>query len=183
MSSRQPIISVLTPTIPERKDLLAECRASVVVQTTPDGRDFEHLILEDTDREGCAITMNRLAKDAQGDWLLPLADDDLLLPGCLKRLLAASAEADIVYPRPVVWGEPDGPFVREPPNIPSLALIRTDLWTRLGGYNEHLTEKEDNDLWLRAEGMARFVCYDAAPTWVYRFHVGRNKSRNGGVSS
>jgi len=31
--------------------------------------------------------MNRAAANAKGEWILPLADDDLLLPGCLETLL------------------------------------------------------------------------------------------------
>ncbi len=189
-SSGTPLVSVLTPTIPERDRLLGECRQSVVVQHLDQAfnRDFEHLILIDHDHEGCAITMNRLAKAAEGTWLLPLADDDLLLPGAIWKLLEASRDdadgpIDVVYPRPLVWGESDVAFCREPPDIPSLALVRKSLWDSLGGYNEALTEREDNDLWLRAQGVARFVCYDKQPTWVYRLGHGGNKSRNGGVAS
>ncbi len=131
--------------------------------------------------------MNKAAARATGDWVLPLADDDLLLPGCLARLLAATSdedgEYDVVYPRPLVWGEEAEAFWREPPDIPSLALIRADLWRSLGGYDETLGEREDNEMWRKVPSAGgRMVCYDAAPTWVYVFHGG-NKSRHGGVAS
>lgn len=139
-------------------------------------RRWEHIVMLDAEREGCAGTMNKAAAAAQADWLLPLADDDLLLPGCLRVLLDSSAGADVVYSPPLVWGEAPEQFCGAPPHIPAVALIRRDLWR--AGY-EH-PEQEDLHHFERMlnEG-ARFVRADGAPTWVYRFHNG-NKSRNGG---
>ncbi len=184
MSSFPPVVSVLTPTIHPRRQMLAECRESVISQwTSPGERRFEHLILLDRMRYGCAVTMNKLARAAKGEWLLPLADDDLLLPGCLENLLEATGEADVVYPPPVVEGEPLHAFVGEPPVIPSLALIRASLWKTLGGYEEDREQQEDRDFWTRALNHgARFVRYEGPSTWTYRFHKG-NKSRNDGVAS
>jgi glycosyltransferase involved in cell wall biosynthesis len=171
------MVSVLTPTIKGREHYLAECRASVVFQTSG---HWEHLRLVDTDHQGCAATMNALAAEALGTWLLPLADDDLLLPGCIKALLGATGDADVVYPVPLVWGMEPGTYQQAPPAIPSLALIRRTLWERLGGYDTEWQREEDRRLWIRAMATgARFVRYDAQPTWVYRFH-GANKSLHGG---
>ena len=174
-------VSILTPSIPERSELLAECEASVKAQSF---QGWEHLIEVDTHRDGCAVVMNRLAQAAAADWLLPLADDDLLLPGCLETLLAATEDADIVYSPPLVWGVKNPWwFYQEPPAIPSFALIHRDVWRHLGGYDESLTREEDRDLWTRAlEQEARFVRVDQTPTWVYRFHQG-NKSMNAGVAA
>lgn len=167
------IVSVLTPTVPGREQMLEECRLSVQAQTF--GR-FEHLVELDKDRAGCSVTMNRLAERAQGEWLLPLADDDLLLPRCLETLLAHGAEGDIIYAPPLVTGNEDRWwFFQTPPVIPSFALIRAELWRILGGYNETLEHEEDRDLWTRALAAdARFVRVDE-PVWVYRQHTG-NKS-------
>src|SRR3954470_12438511 len=93
-------VSILTPSIPERAAMLKECRLSVKAQSL---NVWEHLIQVDETRRGCAVTMNELAGRARGEWLLPLADDDLILPRCLEVLLAHSAEADIVYAPPLVW--------------------------------------------------------------------------------
>lgn len=166
-------VSVLTPSVSERELMLEECRLSVKAQTL---HPLEHLIEIDTGREGCSAVMNRLAEKAQGDWLLPLADDDLLLPGCLATLLPHTKGADIVYAPPLVTGNEDRWwFFQEPPAIPSFALIRRTLWAELGGYSEGLRREEDRDLWTRALDIgARFVRVDE-PTWVYRQHSG-NKS-------
>jgi glycosyltransferase involved in cell wall biosynthesis len=176
-----PVVSVLTPSIPERASMLAECEQSVQAQTF---NGWEHLVVVDEQRLGCAATMNELAVSAKGEWLLPLADDDLILPGCLETLLAHTQDADVVYPPPLVWGTHDPWwYFQAPPVIPSFALIRTRLWRDLGGYNEALSREEDRDLWTRALAAgARFVRADESPTWVYRHHQG-NKSFNAGVAS
>ena len=120
---------------------------------------------------GASQTTNHAATLAKGEWLFPLADDDLLLPGALEQMLAVSEGYDVVYSPPLVWGEPPSQFHGTPPGIPSSALIRTDAWRHVGGYNPNLVCREDLDLWERMLGRSkRFVCYDKSPTWVYRFH-------------
>lgn len=168
-----PVVSVLTPTIRERAGMLGECVRSVRAQT--DDR-WEHLTLLDDAQAGCSVTMNKLARRARGAWLLPLADDDLLLPGALRALLAGGADADIVYAPPLVTGNEDRWwFYQAPPVIPSFALISATLWRDLGGYNEALSREEDRDFWTRAlDAGATFVRVDE-PVWVYRQHAG-NKS-------
>lgn len=150
---------------------MRECEASVTAQTCD---DWEHLVAMDDGRDGCAITMNHLARRAEGEWLLPLADDDLLLPGALELLLDYANGADVVYAPPLVSGNEDRWwFFQSPPAIPSFALIRADLWRELGGYDETRIREEDRDLWTRAlEHGARFVRVDE-PCWVYRQHDGQ----------
>ncbi len=145
---------------------------------------WEHLVEVDTNREGCAVVMNRLAAAAQGKWLLPFADDDLMLPGALKTLLGyAKNGARIVYAQPLVFGKAPEAFCQEPPRIPSFALIDRSLWFELDGYNETLNREEDRHMWTAAQNAGvEFVKANGAPTWVYRFHEG-NKSFNAGVAS
>lgn len=147
-------------------------------QTLPSWR-WEHLIWIDEERQGCSKTVNALAAEAEGDWLFLLADDDLLLPGCLEKHLDHSEEADIVYSPPLVWGEDAGQFHLEPPSLPSTALIRKTLWEELGGYDDTYDRTEDRQFYEKAfyhrDPRARFVRFEY-PCWVYRFH-GANKSR------
>ena len=174
-------VSVITSAIPERVELLAECMASVSAQTTP---AHEHLIYIDEERRGCSWVVNHLASSATGEWLLPLADDDLLTPGCIATLLEHSEGADIVYSPPLVWGNAEQHFFGEPPAIPATALIRTSLWRDLGGYEQAIRE-EDRSFWIKAVNAgAAFVRVEVAPTWIYRFHSResrhQNKSYHGG---
>lgn len=155
--------------------MLEACMRSVDDQTF---KRWEHLILRDTDYEGCAGTVNALAREAKAEWLFLLADDDLLLPDCLEKHLAVSENADVVYGPPDVEGEDGAQFCGQPPNIPSTALIRASLWAKLGGYDQRLAATEDRDFYERAmrrDTFARFVRLDDV-TWRYRFH-GANKSR------
>lgn len=161
--------------------MLDECERSVRAQSF-DG--WEHLILLDADREGCSAMVNRMVSEAQGDWLFPLADDDLALPHCLETLLAHSEDADIVYSPPLVWGQPAEWFTQAPPVIPSTALVRRTVWDDLGGYDATSVREEDRKMWVAAvQSGKRFVRADESPTWVYRLAHGGNKSFNGGVSS
>lgn len=166
---------MITATIPERQSYLRELERSVEAQTF---RDFEHLILTDVDYEGCSVMVNRLVERARGKWLLPIADDDLLLPRCIETLLAHSEDADVVYSPPLVWGIHDPWwYFQAPPAIPATALVRASLWRNLGGYDESANREEDRKLWIKAvESGAQFVRADSEPTWVYRLSHGGNKS-------
>ncbi len=176
-SATKPLVSVLTPSIVERAGMLEECKQSVAAQTFT---RWEHLVEVDELREGCAKTMNRVANLAAGEWLLPLADDDLLNPDCVEALVDAAADADVVYAPPrVEGGQPAWPYQKRPPNIPSCALIRTALWREIGGYKETLRREEDRKFWIAARHLgARFVRVDRE-LWVYRFHGGNKTFRNG----
>jgi hypothetical protein len=140
-------------------------------------QDWEHLTLLDTDRAGCSKAYNALAREAWAEWLFVIADDDLMLPGCLDHHLNHSADADIVYAPPLVWGEQADQFLGAPPGIPAVALIRKAVWVDRGGYDENIGAQEDRVFFERAGAAgARFVRVEGSPTWVYRFWGG-NKSR------
>jgi glycosyltransferase involved in cell wall biosynthesis len=169
----KPLISVLTPTIAGREDYLRQCKASVRSQTF---RSFEHIVIEDKHLLGNASTVNKCAELAQGEWLFLIADDDLLLPGCLEYHI--EAEGDIIFSPPLVSGNEDRWwFFQEPPVIPAVALIRTEMWRDLGGYNENLRYEEDRDLWERALDAGATFTRVTEPCWVYRQHQ-HNKSFN-----
>lgn len=176
----KPLVSVVTPSIPERSHYLAECIKSVEAQTFT---DHEHLIGIDRDHEGCSVTTNKLAAEARGEWLVIVADDDLLLPRCIQSLLDHSDDADVVYSPPLVWGSDSKHFFQRPPYIPSFGLIHKELWDEIGGYRADAIREEDRKFWIEALRLgAKFVRYDAEPTWVYRLHAG-NKSFNEGIAS
>ncbi len=141
--------------------------------------DVTHLVGVDEAREGPAIVRNRLAAASAADWFLPLDDDDVLDRDCVALLVAASGDADVVYPWCRVEDHADG---LEPwsPNrlfrpepllsfnyIPVTALISADLWRRVGGMPERVTV-EDWRFWKRCVAAgARFRCVDEV-CWTYR---------------
>lgn len=169
-------VAVITATIPGRESLLAECRASVAAQTIP----VQHLVGVDRDREGPHRTRNRLAAQADADWLLPLDDDDLLDPDCAQLLQSSAAGADVVYPWCRVENSDWCPNRLFNPEallhfnfIPVTALIRREAFEKVGGFRP--VQVEDWDLWRRllSEG-ARFRCVPEV-LWTYRIQTG---SRN-----
>lgn len=165
-------IAVLTPTVPGREHLLAECKEAVKAQTL---QPVEHLVeLDRNFSERVGLILNEMAQRTDCEWLAPFADDDLMLPEHLLTLAARSDGADVVHSRCEVTGrggwQPD--YASE---IPGNALIRRSLWEKLGGW-PNSARAEDRDFWLRAKKKgARFVFVDEV-TWVYRFGLDANKS-------
>jgi glycosyltransferase involved in cell wall biosynthesis len=172
-------VAVLTATLPERSQLLSECKQSVEAQTV----QVEHLIGLDSGREGPQTIRNRLAWASDAEWFLPLDDDDTLDPSCIQVLLE-NADADIIYPWCRMLGRTDG-WV---PNklfsaqslfqmnfIPCTALIRADVYRMLGGYQQ--VQLEDWQMWQRAwlHGCT-FKCV-AEVLWSYRHHEGQTFQR------
>lgn len=159
--------------------MLKECVRSVSHMMPVRTWKVEHLWLVDEDYDGCSKTMNRLARMAKGKWIVPLADDDLVLPCFLRDHAGVSEDADIVYAPPYVTGPEAGgeeQFHASPPNIPATAMIRKSLWDELGGYREDFAQTEDMVFFNAAmERGARFARVDRQ-SWQYRFHGG-NKSR------
>jgi GT2 family glycosyltransferase len=192
-------VAVLTPSLPERGDLLAEAVESVRAQSLAPA---VHAIGIDYDDVGIGAMLNGLARGTDAEWLARLDDDDLLKPNHLAVLSARADEADIVYswcevapvngetPTPSVLGEggwvPNQDFdadrLREGNYIPATALVRRSLWEKIGGWLEDgwgfrtprkdPAATEDWDFWLRAlDADARFVCVPEV-TWTYRYHGG-----------
>lgn len=127
--------------------------------------------------------MNWLVADTDSTWIVALADDDLLDPEFAEVLLDQSAGADVVYPWCRVTGSDWSPnrlfredALRRQNFIPQCALIRRDLWERLGGWTP--MEYEDWDFWKRALDIgARFRCVPEV-LWTYRME-GQNLFNHG----
>ena len=181
-----PRIVVVTPSLPERADLRAECVASVAAQTL---QPVAHIVMVDYERAGPAMTLNRMLPAcvaAGADWVAQLADDDLADPHHLELLAEHSADADIVYSWCRVEGRSFNPnrefneaALRASNFIPATTMIRTSLCVDLGWRDDSTHGFEDWDFWLRAlDAGARFVCVPEV-SWTYRFH-GANLSTGGG---
>lgn len=171
-------IAVLTPSLPERREMLTECMDSIAAQTL---QPLAHVVAIDYERVGPAQMLNRLigCADAIGaEWVALLADDDLAYPGHLETLAGAATDADIIYSWCDVTGRGgwnpnrlfDADALRMGNYIPGNALIRTRLAHELGWRTDAAHGFEDWDFWLRAiRRGARFACVPER-TWCYRFH-------------
>jgi glycosyltransferase involved in cell wall biosynthesis len=164
------VITVVTPTIPGREHLLAECEASVVAA------GFSHLVERDDRREGPAVVRNRLIARVRTPWVLCLDDDDLLHPAYWRVVQRNLAGADVVYTAWELQGADDpqpkpGPFdaelLQRQNFIPVTACVRTSALRAVGGFPTGVP-LEDHELWkaLAAAGYRfRFVPVVA---WTYR---------------
>lgn len=137
-------ITVVIPTVPPRRAMLAEALASVMEQTLlPDA------IIVSVDRhgEGEGPTRTRGLMAVKTKWTAFLDDDDRFYPQHLERLMTTAAEtkADLVYP----WfdvdngsdplgaeGQPfDAERMMERGNfVPVTYLVKTALAKKVGGF-------------------------------------------------
>lgn len=188
-------VVALTTAIPERieRGMLAECMASVAQQAR---RVDAHLIAVDYAKLGGPDLLDGLRQQASAmgaRWVIPVADDDLLLSDFVRLLeeVGDSSGASVVYSDCVVENRPalahPGPFsparLREGNYIPATALVRVSALDEVGGWRTREESQrgwEDWDCWLRILDRfgPRAFQYVDTPLWVYRFH-GANLSMGG----
>jgi hypothetical protein len=171
------LITVITPTLPERNAFLYELADDLAAQTF---RDFAWFIHTDSDGQGPAPIRNELAAQAASDWLAFIDDDDRVDPNHLQVLIDAADNADVIYTQCRVEGrswQPDHDCTHQSletyNTVPVTTLVRRTAFLAAGGFPLEVHE-EDWHLWrsLQAEG-ATFRCVHET-TWTYRFHtVGR----------
>lgn len=186
-------ITVITPSIPERRRLLAEAIESVQLQTFPVAA---HLIRVQQPPRGALSTahtaaqLNALLTAVDTEWVAPLGDDDIYLPHHVEKIWPyLGQDVDVVYswptdehdylridvsdwaPSQVARRLEEGNFIR------STITMRTELVRRIGGWADEYRDGvfsetgvpyDDWDLLIRlARAGARFRCVPFE-TWVYR---------------
>lgn len=173
----RPAITLVTPTVPGRGDLLAELAASVAAQTyMPDA----WLVGVDHERRGPAAVRNGLVAKAGTQWVAFVDDDDLLDPHHFETVAAhLDGSADVVYTLCRVPGEPvlediiSAPFdvdrmLDDRNQVPVTVTMRRSTFVELGGFGTETARDEDYDLWRRAlRAGARFRQVPEV-TWTYR---------------
>jgi len=93
-------VTVITPTIPGREDVLVRCLSSIYAQSAP---PMAHIIVAQQQAVGIprqvavSLAQNQALSDVRTTWVLRCADDDWLTPLAIEKLLAAADDADIVY--------------------------------------------------------------------------------------
>ena len=168
-------VTVVTPSLPSRSDLLGEAMASVAAQTL----SAPHLIAVDHRGEGPAPLRNRLLAATGTKWVAFLDDDDLLDPCHLEELVLAGerAAADVVIP----WCRFEGgsipvgyynvPYdratLRRHGIFPITVLAKTTAILAGGGFRPE-DRYEDWSLWNRMADQGRFFLTVNRVTWTYR---------------
>lgn len=177
-------VTVVTPTLPERRPLLHELGQCIARQTA---RPYEWIVKTDWERVGPAQIVNDMVADVDTDWVFRCDDDDLFDSNHFEVIGAhLSDDFDVVYTWPRI--DPPGHFehaealqgvrplstLRERNWIASAAAIRASLWSELGGLRD--VPDEDHDFWLRAlNAGARFRCIPQV-TWTYRMGAWEHRS-------
>jgi len=201
-----PVASVIIPAF-NAEAFLAEALESVLAQ---DFAPFEVLVCDDASRDGTWRVMqdyaqrivplrlsanvgsgrarNELLKRAQGQFVVLLDADDVLLPGALSRIAQAFGEhpqAGVVYGQVRYQDELISPAPACAPNWDLLGCnlsnsgtgARTSLLRQLGGYDESLACAEDWDLWLRAAEVSQLLALPDFCSAVFRRRAaGRSRS-------
>lgn len=181
--TRAADVTILTPHLPWRAEMLEECKASANAQTI---LPVAHLVEPDPDCTGFAATLNRLWPRASTKWVTVLADDDLLDPDFLETLLNAEEEnpdCDIYY----VWCRTEGRGNHNPNrpwdggiNFPANGLFSLKMVRELDGWRSNPRGPDtelhsDTDFLARAQAFgAKFCCVEQVK-WTQRFH-GHNLS-------
>ena len=184
-------IAVITPHLPERRDMLDELRACIEAQTRPPD---VWIVVADYERAGPTHTANRAlaaALEAGVDYILPFSDDNLMDPGHIDRLyrevnIPFGYNADIVYAPPKVVGRDgfegyvNGPFdadrlMRES-YIDASALCAAWIFRKIGGWRDGHGYL-DHDWFKRAHAAGAWFVRVPEQTWTYRFHGGNDSWR------
>lgn len=167
------MISVITPTIPGRERLFAECAASVKAA------GFPHLVGFDAAGEGPAAIRNRLLAQVTTPWALFVDDDDLLYPQYGQIVARHLADTDVVYTAWELVGADDpkpkpGPFdaelLQRQNFIPVTACVRVSALRAVGGFPD--ARYEDHELWKAMSAAGYRFRYLPVIGWIYRRRAG-----------
>lgn len=120
------------------------------------------------ENRGASAARNRGAAETSGAWLGFLDSDDTWLPQKLERQIeelrsfpeAAACYTEEIWYRGGVWANPRAVHAKHSGRIfsqclplciisPSSVLVRREVFSALGGFDESLPACEDYDLWLR----------------------------------
>tara|TARA_R110000803_G_scaffold102638_12_gene170771 strand:- start:4837 stop:5421 length:585 start_codon:yes stop_codon:yes gene_type:complete len=167
------MITVIIP-YKEARETLTEALASVAAQTS------SYEILQGGG-ELLGKNVNKLVKQAKGDYIKILADDDTLTPHALLTLEKAIGNYDFVCGDAMNQVNGDN-FSKHHSLVVTLdqmlnrnsihggtPLYRKDLWERFGGWDEELTTGEEYDWHLKLlKGGCKYTCIRSV---VYNYRI------------
>lgn len=176
--SRGRVITVVTPTLPERGAMLAEAVQSVHNQTL---QPAVHLIAVDLHRAGPGPLLNQLTAAARTEWVSILADDDLYDHDHLETLAKVADGADVVFSWGRITGSPErhssqyrGEFSyeeflrRHDSGLRGCFMFRKGMWAKVGGWHDEQAEDWNFLRRMILDGAHFKAVYKE--TWTYRFH-------------
>ena len=188
-------VTVCTPTIPPRSNLLGRATNSVFEQTV---KPAAHVVMVDVHREGAPAMWDKTVRASETEWVATLGDDDEFLPHHLETLwgLVEESNADIAFSSFSYSNTGNAGHLEKwrgvpfdnanPRQITGVFLVRRELVLDVGGFlggfdpNSYDVDGEGNrigeDFMIVkkfAEAGARFV-NTGDITWLY--HVGHGNT-------
>ena len=169
-------VTVITPAIITRLDMLMQCIKSVNEQ---DLKPVDHIIYLDHNRHGTMYAVNYLINSVKTPYTQFLSDDNYFYPNHIKELLSVAKDtnADVVYSYPKVTGRDinfDVPFSANElrkRNFISEPLCRTSALKEANGFMKN-TGAEDWMLYLRMLNNGCKFVHVPKHTWCFRFGHG-----------
>ena len=168
-------LTVITCTIPGREDYLDRNMESVRRQTVG---VHAHFIASDDGELGPLVKYNSLARAVDTEWLAILDDDNYWLDEHVETIVPYLDNADVIYtwdaggtrPRKQLAGLSQERLVEHftiDNSVDQSCAVRTEMFLRVGGFQEHESRTMDRDLWLRiAQAGGRFMAIPKM-TWFY----------------
>ena len=174
---RQAIESAFAQTIRPKSILVIDDGST---DGTPDMcREFgDAIAYVRQENAGVSVARNNGAKQVSAEWLLFLDADDRLLPEAVETLLnGVTPESGVVYGQTIHFeersaqrrvhgsaraaGQPPAPslanFWKSAIATPGAAVIRADVFEKIGGFDPALNTLADRDLWIKAGAISGFV--------------------------
>lgn len=181
-----PQITVITPTLPARSQLLIRAMRSVARQTLPPAAIS---IAMDVSGAGAAATRQRALDAAQTEWVAALDDDDTFKAEHLEKLYRHAMEtgADYVYSwfdmiggidpfPPTHYSDPFDPA--DPIETTITVLVRTELAQAVGykplDRGQDANSGEDYGFLLGCLAAGAKVSHLVDRTWQYHVHAMAN---------
>lgn len=177
------MITVITPTIIGRENMLKACIASVSEQSMP----ATHLVIQDTKKIGAPRIRNDAVESVSTEWVLFLDDDDLLEKTHIEKLQPYLNDYDVILTWPSYTGTPMQPtwlYKEFDPKIldewcpwSQCAAVRRSKYLEVGGQPEGVVY-EDWALWkkLRDNG-AKFKVVPEV-LWTHHWHEGQRTKQD-----
>ncbi|NNC43964.1 MAG: glycosyltransferase, partial [Acidimicrobiia bacterium] len=132
---------------------------------------------------GLPAARNAGMRQARGEYVVPLDADDMLEPEFLKTLVGAlddDPSKGVAHCWTRLFGDLNQIWIPRPFNryqmllsnsLVGCAVVRTDVWKAVGGYDEHMTlGNEDWDFWLRMIEHDVEMIEVTEPLFRYRRH-------------
>jgi len=175
-------ITVLTASIPRRKEMLVNAIESVANQEL---KPFAHKIVVDVNHRGNHWTYNQLLKSVTTEWLCFLDDDDILYPDHLSKLSQYCSDYDVIFSNgvledPINAIKYDRDFsyelLQQESIVPITALVRTEAMINVGGFDP--AQECDYFMWRKLAYCGYRFKKIQDITWKYNFHS-QNFSRKG----